>query len=233
MDDGRSNCLKADRIIEAAMKEFAEKGYEKASTEQICRNAEVSKGLLFHHFGTKKGLYLEVYERIISGFMEKLSTLNYDDCETYLESIVKTSQMKLDYFIQNPQAYDIMLETQYSTPNGIEKEIKGIFNKYVDMDLYFSDMVFGRYKFREGVDPHKAWEVMQAVTSLVERKIISKVVLDNERKMNVEKIMDLSDELFEYFDIIFNGIAETGAKFPKRGWARENDNDGKGRFKAV
>ena len=47
---------KRDRIINAAMKEFRH-GYKRASTDTIVKEAAISKGLLFHYFGTKENLY--------------------------------------------------------------------------------------------------------------------------------------------------------------------------------
>ena len=39
---------KKKRIIEASIEEFAKKGYEKASTNNIVKTAGISKGILFH-----------------------------------------------------------------------------------------------------------------------------------------------------------------------------------------
>lgn len=47
---------KRERIIVAAMQEFV-KGYRNASTDRIVQSADISKGLLFHYFGTKKKLF--------------------------------------------------------------------------------------------------------------------------------------------------------------------------------
>lgn len=48
---------KKERIISSGIKEFAEKGYCLASTNRICQNARISKGLLFHYFETKQQFY--------------------------------------------------------------------------------------------------------------------------------------------------------------------------------
>lgn len=53
---------KQDRMINGAMKVFALNGYEKASTDVIIKEAGISKGLLFHYFGSKKNLYEFVVE---------------------------------------------------------------------------------------------------------------------------------------------------------------------------
>ena len=44
-------------ILNAALKEFADKGYEQASTNQIVKDAGIGKGMLFYYFTSKKKLY--------------------------------------------------------------------------------------------------------------------------------------------------------------------------------
>lgn len=53
---------KQDRIINAALKVFALNGYKHASTDDIIAEAGISKGLLFHYFGSKLGLYAFLFD---------------------------------------------------------------------------------------------------------------------------------------------------------------------------
>lgn len=53
---------KQDRMINAALKVFAIQGYRHGSTDDIVREAAVSKGLLFHYFGNKVGVYQFIYD---------------------------------------------------------------------------------------------------------------------------------------------------------------------------
>jgi AcrR family transcriptional regulator len=53
---------KQDRIINGALKVFAIHGYRHASTDDIVREASISKGLLFHYFISKLGIYTFVYD---------------------------------------------------------------------------------------------------------------------------------------------------------------------------
>lgn len=53
---------KQDRMINAALKVFALQGYRHASTDDIVREAAISKGLLFHYFESKLGLYSFIYD---------------------------------------------------------------------------------------------------------------------------------------------------------------------------
>ena len=49
-------------MINAAIKVFGMQGYRHASTDEIVKEADISKGLLFHYFGSKLGLYTFVYD---------------------------------------------------------------------------------------------------------------------------------------------------------------------------
>ena len=51
-----------ERLIIVATEEFSQKGYAKASTESIVRNAGVTRGALYHHFKDKKDLFYAVFE---------------------------------------------------------------------------------------------------------------------------------------------------------------------------
>ena len=52
-----------EAVYEAAAREFAQKGFHGASTDEIARQAGISQPYLFRLFGTKKGLYLETTTR--------------------------------------------------------------------------------------------------------------------------------------------------------------------------
>lgn len=54
------------KLIETARKAFAEKGYAKASMDDITAEAGLTRGALYHHFGDKKGLLQAVVDQIDS-----------------------------------------------------------------------------------------------------------------------------------------------------------------------
>lgn len=47
-----------ERIVSAALKLFAEKGYDGATTAEIARQAGVAEGTIYRHFADKKELFL-------------------------------------------------------------------------------------------------------------------------------------------------------------------------------
>src|SRR3954452_16926346 len=57
-------------VIEAAMVEFAERGLEGTSTEDIARRAGISQPYLFRLFGTKKELFKATAARCLRETLE-------------------------------------------------------------------------------------------------------------------------------------------------------------------
>jgi len=64
---------KQDRMMNAGLKVFALNGYRKASTDEIVAEAGISKGLLFHYFGNKIGLYTFLYDYSVRFLSMELS----------------------------------------------------------------------------------------------------------------------------------------------------------------
>ena len=79
---------KQDRMINGALKVFAQQGYRHASTDDIVREAGISKGLLFHYFGSKLGVYTFVYDYSVRYMTLELSSCVDNKC-TELFALMK------------------------------------------------------------------------------------------------------------------------------------------------
>ena len=76
---------KQDRMINAALKIFALHGYRHASTDDIVREAGISKGLLFHYFGSKIGVYSFIYDYSVRYMTLELNTTVDSKCTDMFE----------------------------------------------------------------------------------------------------------------------------------------------------
>jgi AcrR family transcriptional regulator len=56
---------KRERIVDSAMRQFAEHGYQGAKVEDLAAELGIAKGSVFQHFGSKAGLFLQAYRRAV------------------------------------------------------------------------------------------------------------------------------------------------------------------------
>jgi AcrR family transcriptional regulator len=82
---------KQDRMINAALKAFACEGYRHASTDDMVKDAAISKGLLFHYFGSKLGVYSFVYNYSVRYMKLELSS-EVDPNETDIFELIKQTE---------------------------------------------------------------------------------------------------------------------------------------------
>jgi AcrR family transcriptional regulator len=72
VDDQKSSArtaraqAKREQIVGCAMRHFAEAGYQDARVEDIATELAIAKGSIFQHFGSKAGLFLEVYKHAVA-----------------------------------------------------------------------------------------------------------------------------------------------------------------------
>lgn len=69
------------RILEAALAEFAAKGFAGARVDVIAKNARINKRMLYHYFGDKEGLFREVLRRKIAERSAWLASAPEDPAE--------------------------------------------------------------------------------------------------------------------------------------------------------
>lgn len=116
---------KRERVITEALKEFA-KGYAYANTDEIVKQAGISKGLLFHYFGSKKGLFLFLLKYALNIIDAKYETvlLENNDC---LENIWRTSKMKVDLSFEYPAVIEFLTKAAFSLrevfPGGLPQDV--------------------------------------------------------------------------------------------------------------
>lgn len=64
-----------ERLLAAATRLFAEQGFESTSVQQIVDAAGVTKGAMYHYFGSKDDLLYEIYARVLRLQTERMSRL--------------------------------------------------------------------------------------------------------------------------------------------------------------
>jgi AcrR family transcriptional regulator len=105
------------RILDAAGRLFATRGYERTSISSVAAEARVSRAAIFWHFGTKAGLFEESCRRLLLPFFEEIrSSLRHLPARKRLfelfavyESFVSSYRAPIETFVrwalESPQAW--------------------------------------------------------------------------------------------------------------------------------
>ncbi len=94
---------KREQLLSAARELFASQGFEHTSTQQIAKVAGVSEGTLFHHFGSKRGLFECVAEDFARA--GALATMPQDPGTMTEEAVVRAA---FDFADQHPELYKLL-----------------------------------------------------------------------------------------------------------------------------
>jgi AcrR family transcriptional regulator len=97
-----------EQLLDVGRKLFAEKGFEGTSVEEIAAKAQVSKPVVYEHFGGKEGLYAVVVDREIRSLLESVTqSLTADGTPRYL--LEQAALALLDYIETSTDGFRILV----------------------------------------------------------------------------------------------------------------------------
>ena len=120
---------KRDRILNVAIKEFADNGFENTSIQQIAKKAGISVGSIYKYFENKETMFSMVVHEGMSSLEELLMSLA-DSSEDILVKAETIIRALLKYSRKNPEL--IKLYCQLTTSdnseflNGISQRIEAV-----------------------------------------------------------------------------------------------------------
>jgi TetR/AcrR family transcriptional regulator len=190
---------KQDRIINAAIKEFAQKGYDSASTNEIVKEAGISKGLLFHYFQSKKQLFFFLfdycYNLVADEFYKKVDLTERD----FFKRIRQAVHIKMDLQTKYPEILTFIQEAfMQDSP-----EIKDEFDKKkqelnaVNIGIIYDGIDLS--KFRDDVDVEKILKVISWTFEKMSEEELLKAKMVPGHKIDYEKVFMEAEEYFEFF----------------------------------
>ncbi|MDO8309731.1 MAG: TetR/AcrR family transcriptional regulator [Actinomycetota bacterium] len=99
------------QLLDVGRKLFAEKGFEVVSVEEIAAKANVSKPVVYEHFGGKEGLYAVVVDREMSYLLDSMiKALGSTDDDTSARVLLERAGMALfDYIERYPDGFRILV----------------------------------------------------------------------------------------------------------------------------
>jgi AcrR family transcriptional regulator len=96
-----------ERILRAAVNEFAAKGFSGGRIDTICAAARVNIRMIYHHFGDKEGLYIAALEETLSGLRSEELKLDFDSVPP-MEAMLQLFEFTYEHFAAHPRLISLL-----------------------------------------------------------------------------------------------------------------------------
>lgn len=90
-----------ERILGAALQEFADKGFAGGRLDTICAQARANIRMIYHYFTDKAGLYVAVLEHVLGELREEELKLDFDHMAP-MEALLQLFDFTYDHFAAHP-----------------------------------------------------------------------------------------------------------------------------------
>lgn len=150
---------KRERIINAALKEFARNGYDKASTNEIIKEADISKGSLFNYFNNKKELFMFLLDYVVEVVDKIYPEVDWNEGDLF-KRMRDIGFIKLKIMKKYPQAFDFLKTVSYENSAEMKSEIDKIGKHLIQTGLERGYKNIDWTKFRDDIDIQKTINII-------------------------------------------------------------------------
>jgi TetR/AcrR family transcriptional regulator len=188
---------KQERILNAAMKEYALRGFVNASTDVIVADAGISKGALFFYFNNKKDLFLYVYDYAIEIIMnEILSKVNMDERDIFARTR-QVTLLKIEILKKYPELYDFIAAAYMETANEVRNELETRNKEIAISGRLVMHEDIDTSNFKEGVDAKSAMDIITWSIEGFSKKEMYRVKSYELYELNFKQVLEELDIYLE------------------------------------
>ncbi len=192
-----------DAILNAALKEFALRGFDNASTNVIAKEAGISKALMFHYVNNKQELFLFVYD-----YFTKLLDKEYFTKMDFLEKDIfnrlrQSYLLQINLIKQYPWIFEFSKLSIMTKSDEVNKALENRSNKkQSSCDYQIFDMI-DVSKFRAGLDIEKCKQFILWANVGFTDEILNDIRNSDASNLNYESIITTLDEYFDELRKVF------------------------------
>lgn len=148
------------QLLDVARSLFAEKGFDGASVEEIAHRANVSKPVVYEHFGGKEGVYAVVVDREMHYLLTRMTSALAEDAHPRL-LLERAAVTLLDYVEGSADGFRILVR---ASPVASQT---GTFSSLLNNIASRVENILGVHFSARGYDPKLAALYSQALVGMV------------------------------------------------------------------
>lgn len=187
------------RIINAAYKEFADRGYEQASTNRIVREAGIGKGMLFYYFQSKKDLFYYLIEHGIDYMIKEYLPQLDDSVTDIIEKYEQAARVKMKAYASYPDMFNFFGNLYLNKEVVLTEALTSRLEKVRNMVYLKRFANIDTSVFREDVAPGLIIKLIHWTLEGYENELINRLKGEKLSSIDFEPYWD---EFFNYLDVL-------------------------------
>lgn len=203
-----------EQILDACFVVFVTYGYTNTSTAMLADAAGISKALIFHHFNSKKELYLSILGRCFNKMASDISIDSLSEYNDFFEARLKSGFRKIDYLKENPDVSKLLFEAFYETPDELKTDIRQFERQLEEnhgaqqnaKDLKMKQL-FDKIHLRDGVNNEQAYELINIIMDYFNKNNLS-VLADESKLLDEEYWQEFMAKKNNFLDMLRYGIEQ-------------------------
>ncbi|WP_165442869.1 TetR/AcrR family transcriptional regulator [Senegalia massiliensis] len=152
--------IRRNIILNAALREFASKGFDDASTNVIAKESGISKPLMFHYVNNKKDFFIFLYDYCLDIVnQEYFDQINLHEKDIF-ERLRQTCLLKIQLLKKYPWIFDFIRVAVFTDSEVVKEEVEKR-RKMVEassFERFYGDI--DTSGFRSGLDIEKAKQLI-------------------------------------------------------------------------
>lgn len=105
---------KQERVLDAALAEFADRGYHQASLNRLVAQAGIAKGSLYQYFPNKEGIFQYIFQFALAMVRRTLTTVKDETLEeNFFTRLEKSLLAGVRFLREHPRIFSLYLKIQF------------------------------------------------------------------------------------------------------------------------
>ena len=196
---------KQEMILAVGIKEFSYKGYNDVKTDTITQKCGISKGRLFHYFGSKKDFYIYCLEKAMERLTEKTQQA---EAESFYEILFESMSRKIAVCMKYKDEMLMVNMASRDASAEVAREKQQVLARYKAsiqaQSVETLSTAVATLEIKQGADRNKVVQGLYIYINAVINRYLREY--QNTPEKFFQNSEEIKKEIKEYMDIILYGV---------------------------